>query len=176
MTLSLHAATVSSFLQHLRALEGIVAKAEAFCAAGNASEAELLDKRLIADMAPLTSQLKWARTHSLGAIEGTKAGKFAPDMSDPPASLAAHRANLTAAIAELEAIVPAEFEALAGGDVVFSIPAPINVNMTFTVPNFLFSFAMPNFFFHVTTAYDLLRAAGVDIGKRDFLGALRLKG
>ena len=59
---------------------------------------------------------------------------------------------------------------------VFSIPAPMNVNLTFTVPNFLFSFALPNFFFHVTTAYDLLRAAGLEIGKRDYLGAMRLKG
>jgi len=176
MTISLHEATVPTFLQHLRALDDIAAKAEAFCAEGKAAEADLLDRRIAPDMAPLTTQLKWARTHSLGALVGVRAGKFGPDMSDPPATLAAHRANLADAIAAIEALYPAELDALDGGDVVFSIPAPMNVNLTFTVPNFLFSFALPNFFFHVTTAYDLLRAAGLEIGKRDFLGAMRLKG
>jgi hypothetical protein len=175
MTISLYDATVPSFLQHLRALDGIVAKAEAFCAAGHASEADLLDLRLAPDMAPLTTQLKWARTHSLKAIEGVKAGTFSPDMSEAPATLAAHRANLAEAIAGLETLSAAEVEALGGGDVVFTIPQ-MNLSMPFTAPNFLFSFALPNFFFHVTTAYDLLRGAGLEIGKRDFLGAMRLKG
>jgi hypothetical protein len=175
MTISLHDATVATFLQHLRALDGIVAKAEAFCAAGSANEADLLDARIAPDMAPLTTQLKWARSHSLGAVEGLKAGKFAPDMSDAPATLAAHRANLAATIAGLEAVSAAELDALSGGDVLFTIPQ-MNLSMPFTAPNFMFSFALPNFFFHVTTAYDLLRAAGLEIGKRDFLGAMRLKG
>lgn len=175
MTISLYDATVPTFLQHLRALDGILAKAEAFCDAGSAVESELLASRLTADMAPLTTQLKWARTHSRGAIEGATAGKFSPDMSEPPATLAAHRANLASTVAALEALAADDVNALADSDVVFTIPS-MNMSLPFTGANFLFSFSLPNFFFHVSTAYDLLRVAGLDIGKRDFLGAMRLKG
>lgn len=175
MTISLYAATVPSFLQHLRALDGILAKAEAFCAAGTTAESDLLASRLVADMAPLGTQLKWARTHSLGALNGVKAGTFSPDMSEAPATLATHRANLAEAVAGLEALDPADVDALADSDVLFTIPR-MDMKLPFTGANFLFSFSLPNFFFHVTTAYDLLRVAGLDIGKRDYLGTMRLKG
>jgi hypothetical protein len=84
------------------------------------------------------------------------------------------RAQIDDTIAQLEAIKPEEIEALIGRDVVFSIPA-MNLEMPFTAESFLLSFAMPNFYFHAATAYDLLRHAGVEIGKRDFLGRPRLK-
>ena len=65
-------------------------------------------------------------------------------------------------------------EGFIGNDMIFSVPT-MNLELPFTAENFLLSFSLPNFYFHATTAYDLLRDQGVSIGKRDFLGAMRIK-
>ena len=65
-------------------------------------------------------------------------------------------------------------EGLIGRDMIFSVPAA-NLRMDFTAENFLLSFSLPNFYFHATTAYDILRHKGVRIGKLDFLGRPRIK-
>lgn len=174
MTISLYDATVPSYLQHLVALDEIVAKAEGWAAEQGIAEVDLLGRRIADDMLPLSVQLKWARHHSLGAIEGVRAGAFAPDMAPPPESLAAHRANLGEAIAALKATDRTEVDDFVGKDLVFTIPKT-SYRLDFTAENFLFSFSLPNFFFHVTTAYDLFRGAGMPIGKRDYLGEMRVK-
>jgi hypothetical protein len=72
----------------------------------------------------------------------------------------------------LQKLNPAEVNALEGRDVVFKFRS---FEMPFTVENFLMSFSLPNFYFHATTAYDILRNKGVPLGKRDFMGQMRLK-
>lgn len=174
MTLSLYDATVPTFLQQLRALDGLIAKAADFCAEGKASEAELQEARVAEDMLPFAWQVRWGPAHSSKAISACRAGTYSPELTPPPVTFAEQRAMIAAAIAELEGLDRAGLEAMADQTVVFSIPSR-GVEMPFTVADFLLSFSLPNFFFHVTTAYNLLRARGVPIGKMDYLGQLRIK-
>ena len=99
-------------------------------------------------------------------------------VSGPPGAMAtATYADLQKivadAIAALTALTPEEVNGLSGKDVVFELGA---MKLPFTAEGYLLSFSLPNFYFHASTAYDILRANGVPLGKRYFLGALKLKG
>lgn len=174
MPLSLYDATIPTYLQILEASLGLIDKAQAFCAEGGMTEEALLAEHFGPDMLSLSWQLKWLTTHSVGAIAGVRAGTFSPDRSPPPESFAGLRELSTASIATLRTITPEEMEGLIGRDMIFSVPAA-NLRMDFTAENFLLSFSLPNFYFHATTAYDILRHKGVRIGKLDFLGRPRIK-
>jgi hypothetical protein len=173
MSFSLYDATVPSFLQIVGAASGLVTKAEAFCAEKGLDPAELIDAKLADDMLPLGYQLKAVSVHSIKAIEGVRAGTFGPDRSPWPTDFAGLRAQLTATHAALEALNPDEINSFVGRDMAFIVG---DLRMEFTAENFLMSFTLPNFYFHATTAYDILRAQGVTIGKRDYMGRPRLKG
>ncbi len=107
----------------------------------------------------------------MGAIEGAKRGVFAPSV---PSAL--DYAGLQNAVAEarakLQSYTPDEINALDGGEVVFELR---DLRLPFTAQDFLLSFSVPNFHFHAATAYDILRMKGAPLGKRDYLGQLRLK-
>jgi hypothetical protein len=172
MTFSLYAATIPTYRQILGSMAGLIARAEAFCAADGPAPADLLQKRLAPDMAPLAYQISATASHSAGAMEGVRRGHFTPDRSPPPLSFAALAEGIAAAQATLAAIEPAEMDGWIGQDLRFEIG---DYRMDFAAENFLLSFSQPNFFFHATTAYDILRHSGVAIGKGDFLGAMRVK-
>ena len=123
-------------------------------------------------MLPLGYQVKCCVSHSVGGIEGVKAGSFSPDMAAWPTDFAGLHALLQGAIEALNSIDREAFEALADTDTQFAFG---ETRMPFTGANFLLSFSQPNFFFHASTAYAILRAQGVKLGKRDFLGRPRLK-
>jgi hypothetical protein len=150
-----------------------VGKAEAHCTSKAIAPDALIQARLAEDMFPFAYQLKSAAVHSLGAIEGVRKGVFSPDMTPPPATFAALRARLTDALHGLESASPAEIDGWVGRDMRFEFGER---RTEFTAENFLLTFSQPNFYFHATTAYDILRWKGVAIGKRDFLGKLRAKG
>jgi hypothetical protein len=171
MSISLHAATIPSYLQVLGAVRALVGKAEAFCLEAGLPAEELIQARLAPDMLPFAYQIKSAAVHSIGAIDGARKGLFKPDRSTPPETFAALDARIAETMTALEAVTPAELDRLVGSHVVFEMGAN---SMPFTVENFLLSFSQPNFYFHATTAYDILRWKGVQIGKRDFIGRLRL--
>ena len=172
MTLSLYAATVPSYRQILGAIPGLLAKAQAFCAEKGIEPPELIQARLAPDMLPFAYQVKSAAVHSLGAIEGVRRGVFSPDMTPPPETFAALESRIAATISALEAIEPAEVESFIGRDMRFEHGTR---RINFMAEDFLLSFSQPNFYFHAATAYDILRWKGVPIGKRDFVGRLRLK-
>lgn len=172
MSISLYDAVIPANLQIIGSVSGLVDKAKAFCAAEGRSEADMLQARLIEDMLPFAYQVKVVSEHSLGAIEGVRAGNYSPDLAALPADFAGLEAKLAAAASALEAIDPAEIEGFVGKDMQFSFGETV---IPFTAENFLLSFALPNFYFHAATAYDILRAQGVAVGKRDFLGQLRMK-
>jgi len=172
MTFSLHAAIIPTYQQILGSMAGLLVKAEAFCAADGPAPADLLDSRLAPDMLPLAYQIRATTTHSAGAIEGVRKGVFSPDRSPAPQSFAALNAVLSAAQATLAAIDPNEIDGWIGRDMRFEMG---EFKMDYVVENFLLSFSQPNFFFHAATAYDILRHRGVKIGKRDFMGAMRVK-
>ena len=174
MPLSLYDATIPSYLQILTAVLGLIDKAEAFCAEKGIAEQALLAEHFGPDMLPLANQLKWVSTHSIGAIEAVRVGSFMPDRSAPPENFAGFRELVSASITALKAVTVDEMEGFIGRDMVFSVPA-LNIRMDFTAENFLLSFSQPNFYFHATTAYDILRHQGVAIGKRDYLDKPRIK-
>jgi hypothetical protein len=172
MTFSLYDATVPSNLQILRALDRLLDKAEAFCADAGKTPAELIDARLAPDMLPFGYQVIACAHHSIGGIEGVRAGSFSPDRTPWPTAFAGLHEVIGAAVAALEGIDRDAFDHLADSDTAFTFG---ETHLPFTGANFLLSFSQPNFYFHATTAYAILRAAGVPVGKRDFLGVPRMK-
>jgi uncharacterized protein len=173
MAFSLYASTVASYQQTLGAISGLLDKAEAFCTEHKLAPAEIIQARLAPDMHPFAYQVKSTVVHSLGSIEGVRRGVFSPDMTPPPDSFAALKARIADGLGALAAIKPAEMDGFVGRDMRFSFGEH---HIEFTAEDFLLSFSLPNFYFHATTAYAILRGKGVAIGKRDFMGKLRRKG
>lgn len=172
MSISLYDAFVPSCLQLLGSASGLIDKAQAHCTAQGWEPEKIINARLAPDMQDFAYQVKSCHTHSVLAIEGIRAGVFSPEKSDPPKDFAGLKAKIATAIQALEAIDPVEFETLADKQVEFRAGDFV---IPFTVPNFLLSFTQPNFYFHLTTTYAILRNLGVEIGKRDYMGALRVK-
>lgn len=170
MAISLYDTSVKSYLQILPAVAGILDKAESHCADNGLDTAELVETRLHPDMLPLRFQLISVGHHSLGAIKGLQAGEFAPPPSMPDADYAALREVVTNATAELKTVAAESIDGLAGKQVMFRAG---KMEVPFTAENFILSFSLPNFYFHATTTYDILRMKGVPLGKLDFLGQLR---
>ena len=173
MPISLYDAVVPSQRQIIAAVSALVAKAAAHCTERGEPDSTLVEARLIGDMGPFGYQVKAVAEHSRGAIEGVRAGVYTPSLEPWPTSFAALTDRLADADAFLAGLDPAELEGFIGRDMRFEFR---DRGMDFTAEYFLLSFAQPNFYFHATTAYDILRAAGLAIGKRDFLGMPRIKG
>ena len=172
MTFSLYDAVVPSNLQILGAVDRLLDKAEAFCAERDRSAADLIGARLAPDMLPFGYQVKSCAAHSIGGIEGVRSGSFSPDMKPWPTDFEGLRAALRSAMAALKELDRAAVDAMADTDTHFAFG---ETKLPFTGANFLLSFSQPNFYFHATTAYGILRAEGVKLGKRDFMGVPRVK-
>jgi hypothetical protein len=173
MAFSLYAATIPCYQQILGSVSGLLLKAEAFCAEKSINHDDIIQARLAPDMQPFAYQVKSTAVHSLGAIEGVRLGVFSPDMTPPPETFAGLTARIRETLAALEKIEPSEVDGFVGRDMRFAVR---DRQLDFTAEDFLLSFSQPNFYFHATTAYDILRWKGVQIGKRDFTGRVRLKG
>lgn len=172
MPFSFYDAVVPSNLQMLAAVDALLDKAAAFCVEQRRAEADLIDARLAPDMLPFGYQVKSCAAHSVGGIESVRAGSFSPDLSAWPTDFAGLHGLLHNAVASLQALDPETFDTLAEADTQFAFRDTI---LPFTGANFLLSFSQPNFYFHATTAYAILRAQGVKLGKRDFMGRPRIK-
>jgi hypothetical protein len=169
MATSFYEVSVPVYQQFLRSLIGVLDKGEQHCAEKGIDPASLLGARLIEDMQPLTFQIMQAINHSAGALATVRGQQRArPSGLD---TFAGAKRAVEEALAELEAIKPEELDDAAAKPVELKFPGR---ELKFTGLGYLSSFAMPQFFFHVTTAYDLLRHKGVPIGKRDFLGRIQL--
>ena len=170
MSFSLYSAFVPSCLQILDGLSGLLDKAETFCSEQGIAPEQIIAARLAEDMQPFAYQVKSTAVHSFGAVEGVRRGVFSPDMTKPPESFAALKTRIGETRAGLEAIAPGEMDGFVGRDMRFTFGER---HLDFRAEEFLLSFSQPNFYFHATTAYDILRWKGVQIGKRDFLGRTR---
>jgi len=168
MAISLYDATIPSMLQLLGAGHNWLDKASA----GGMKDEDLSAARLAEDMLPFNYQIKSMAVHSQEAIKGLRAGVFSPDFSDPPATFEGLHARLSQAEEFLEGLSEEEMNAFVGADMRFEIGEKV---IPFTGEGFLFSFTQPNFYFHASTAYGILRARGVKLGKLDFMGAIRAK-
>lgn len=170
MALTLHAATIPSFLQILASVSRLIGKAESHCLENEIASSELLEARLAPDMLPFAYQVKSTAVHSIGAIEGVRSGVFRPDMAPLPSRFEDLRALVSDAMVALEELQVEELERFIGRPMRFEFGEN---GIDFTAEEFLLSFSQPNFYFHATTAYDILRMKGVIIGKRDFTGRVR---
>ena len=173
MAISLYDLSVTNYLQTLGAMEGILAKGLSHFQEKKEDPNAVLDERLCGDMLPFKFQVWATAHHSLGAIKGVKEGVFGPPASIPATmDYAGLQKTVTEAREALQKVKPEEVDAVQGKDMTFQLPT---MKIPFTAENFLMSFSLPNFYFHATTAYDILRNKGVPIGKRDFLGRMRIK-
>ena len=173
MAISLYDLSVANYLQTLGAVEGFLGKGLAHFQEAKADPNAILDERLCGDMLPFKFQVWATAHHSLGAIKGVKEGVFGPPAAIPATmDYAGLQKVVTEAREALQKVKPEEVDAVQGKDLTFQLPT---MKIPFTAENFLLSFSLPNFYFHATTAYDILRHKGVPIGKRDFLGRMRMK-
>jgi hypothetical protein len=173
MAIALYDLTVASYLQTLAAVDGFLARGLAHCQDNGIDPGEMVETRLFTDMLPLRFQIVSVAHHSLGAIEGCKAGLFTPPSDQRPHDYAGLQKVIADTREALGKVTPAEVNALEGKDVTFQLGA--NFKLQFTAESFLMSFSLPNFYFHAATAYDILRSKGVPLGKRDFMGQMRMK-
>ena len=159
--MDLHAACVPMFTSSLRNMSAWLDKA-----AAEKPEAQLLEARLAPDMRPLPFQFQTASDSAKNAI-ARLCGVEPPSMPDTEQSFAELKERCAKTIAYIESVDPS---ALAGSEErIVTIKFPNGMGYRFTGADYLTGFALPNFFFHVTAAYAILRAAGVSLGKPDFL-------
>jgi len=171
MPLSLYDATVASYLQTLGAIEGFLAKGLEHCRARQIDPESIVMTRLYEDMLPFRFQVTQTAAHSIGAIEAVRKGLFTP-----PPRLEPDYAGLQKIVADaraaLEKVSVDEVNGFVGRDVTFAFGER---KVPFTGEGFLLSFSVPNFYFHASQAYGILRMKGVPLGKQDFMGRLRIK-
>jgi hypothetical protein len=172
MSISLYDISVASYLQILGGVSGYMARGRAHCEENGIDLSEIVETRLFPDMLPFRFQVVSVAHHSLGAIKGLEAGVFSPSGGPPDADYGALEQMVADARTALEQYDRDTIDAMAGKDMAFQMG---DRKIPFTAENFVMSFSLPNFYFHATTAYDILRMKGTPIGKRDFTGRLRIK-
>jgi hypothetical protein len=164
--MSLYDASIPTFLHSLRAFKAILEKAVAHAEARKFDPNVFVATRLYPDMMPFSRQVQIASDAAKGAaarLSGTEPPKF----EDTETTMAELIARIAKTIDYLEGFKPQQFEG--DDDRVITIKTP-RVTFNFKAVDFVRHWALPNYFFHMTTAYALLRHGGVEIGKVDFLG------
>lgn len=165
MSLSLYEASIPVYIRTLKNLDSFLDKAVAHAKATGTDLSTYTDARLIEDMHPLPRQIHLASDAAKGGA-ARLAGIEAPAMPDVEVTFPDLKARIAKTIAFLETITPEQVDGDDERNIELKFP---NRVMNFTAKAFLLTFSMPNFMFHVTTAYALLRSKGVPIGKMDFL-------
>lgn len=167
MTISMYEASIPVFIRMLKNLAAILAKGATYAEAKKIEPTVLVNSRLYPDMFPLARQIQIASDAAKGC--GARlAGREPPKFEDNEATFPELLTRIDKTIAYLETLKPEQIN----GSEQKTITLQIRKNtMTFLGMPFLLNFALPNFYFHVTTAYDILRHCGVEIGKQDFIGA-----
>lgn len=168
MSLSMYQASAPVFVAMLNNLAAILEKAEAYAKERKIDESVLLNWRFAPDMFPLTRQVQIATDFAKGTT-ARLAGVDVPKYADDEVSFAALRQRIAKTLTFVEAFRPADIDGSEGRDITLTAGSR---EFNFKGQPYLLHFALPNFYFHVTTAYDLLRACGVGIGKMDYIGAI----
>src|SRR3954454_15848528 len=166
--MSFHDAVVPAYLQTRNSLTGLLTKDERHCAAMKVYSAVLLCSCLFPDMLPLSKQIQLVSDFAAkGCARLTHSD--VPSTPDTETNFAELKQRLAKTIDYVKSVKPEQFEGADTKDVTF--PAGPDKSITMKGQQFLSAFSLPNFYFHAATAHGLLRHAGVEIGKRDFLGA-----
>lgn len=167
MSVSMYTVSVPVFMQHLNGLSAVLDKAAAWAAARKVNEADLLNMRLSPDMFTLARQIRAATDHAANAA-GRLSGKELLKFANEETTLAQFKERISKTIDYLKGMKPAEIDGTEGKEI--KITFPNGNTREFTGQSLLLGNSLPNFYFHATTAYDILRTCGVEIGKRDFMG------
>ena len=170
MTLSMYHASAPRFANLLKNLSGLLDKAQAHCDAKKIDPLALTSFRLFPDMFPLSRQVQIATDTAKGAM-ARLAGIEIPKYEDTEQTLAELKARIAKTVDFVVSVPPAKVEGTEGKDIALKIAGK---DTTLKGVQYLFGHAYPNFYFHCTTAYNILRHNGVELGKRDFLGAVVL--
>lgn len=166
MSLSIYQASIPTFLRTLGNLSAILKKAAAHAEAKNIDPRIFIDARLAPDMFPLARQVQIASDAAKGA--GARlAGLEVPSYADTETTFDELQARIARTVEFLEGIREEQLDGAEERNVTLKVRGQ---EISFNGRDFLFGFALPNFFFHVTTAYAILRHNGVELGKMDFLG------
>ena len=166
MTISRYEASVPRFVNILGNLSNILDKTQAHIDAKKLSDASLTAFRLFPDMLPMTTQVQVACDTAKGVV-ARLAGVDIPAFEDNEQTIAELKARVAKTIAFIQTITPAQIDGTEDKDIVTKRGEK---ETHYKGMQFLLGHAIPNFYFHITTAYAILRHNGVEIGKRDFLG------
>lgn len=168
MALSMFDASVPSFLRQLAALDAVLDKAAAHAAARKIDPAVLLAMRLYPDMLAMTRQVQLTCDFAKNTV-ARLAGQEPPKWPDEETTFEQLKARIAKTVDYVKGFTAAQLAGAEDRDVTLPIGGKPT---TFKGAHFLFNFALPNFYFHATTGYAILRHCGVEIGKRDFIGQL----
>ena len=166
MAVSLHSVATLSILPRFKGLKLALEQAEAFCTERTIEPSVLLGARGFPDMASLTGQVQLSSDHAKGAFYRT-AGLESPSLADTEKSFAELHARIDKTVELINAVAPEQMNGREAEQVELKFRAGA---MQFTAHDYLIGFALPNFFFHVTTAYDILRHNGLPLGKSLYMG------
>ncbi len=172
MANSLYDIAVPTYLQTLGGVASVLEKGKAHAAEHDIDLEAFIDSRMREDMLPFSFQIISCWHHSLGALRGLEAGEFRPPPSLEDLSYAKLQELVQEAIDGVGAYSADDVNALAGKDLTFKMSS---MELPFKADDFILSFSLPNFYFHSTTTYAMLRMIGTPLGKMDFLGAVRFK-
>ena len=166
MSLSMYEASIPVFIRSLNNLSAILDKAVASAEARKIDPSVLIQARLAPDMHPLPRQIQIATDGAKGCA-ARLAGVEVPSFPDTETTFPELKARLAKTVDFLQSITESQVDGSEERPVTLKFPGN---ELTFTGKSFLFGFALPNLFFHVTAAYAILRHNGVDVGKMDYLG------
>ena len=169
MAISVFDQTVSVMSRMLLNLDTLVSRAEEYAAERKINPEVLVQARLYPDMLPFVAQIRIATDTAKGAaarLSGTEMPKWADD----EVTFEDIHARIRKALTYLAGFKPGQFEGSETSDIELRLP---NRTLQFTGQDYVLGFVLPNFYFHVTTAYNILRHNGLGIGKLDFLGELK---
>ena len=166
MTVSMYKVSVPVFVQHLTALSGVLDKATTHIESKKLEPAFFIGMRLYPDMYPLTRQVQQATAHPIRACS-MLAGREPLDLPGIDASFAELKARVAKTVDYVKGFKPAEIDGTEDKEITIKFTSG---ERKFSGLGLLLGHVLPNFFFHCTTAYDILRHCGVELGKRDFMG------
>jgi hypothetical protein len=166
MAVSLYTVSAPIFVQMLQSMSVILEKTAAHIEARKLDAGFFLNMRLAPDMFPLVRQVRAVTDHAVGGV-GRLAGIDLPTFDGNETTIAELQARIAKAIDFIKGVKRDQVDGQEEREVVLKFASG---ERKFTGQGYLLNFAMPNFYFHHTTAYDILRHCGVEVGKRDFMG------
>jgi hypothetical protein len=166
MSISLYTVSAPIFVQYLNSMSAVLGKAQAHAEAKKIDVSFLMNMRLAPDMFPLVRQVRAVTDHAVGGV-GRLAGVDLPTFPGEEKTFADLQARIAIAVEFIKGIKPEQVNNSGDKEIVLKFPSG---ERRFVGQGYLLNFAIPNFYFHHTTAYGILRHCGVEVGKRDFMG------